>query len=160
MPDPVYPARSIPKTILWAGALVGTFDLTSACIYVGISSGGTPAAIGKYIASAIVGPEAFAGGTGMVIAGFLLHYLIAYIWTTFFFIVYPKLTLLRTNWLLTAVIYGLFIWTMMNRVVVPLSNTPKGPFNLQSAVINALILIVAIGIPLSLIARKTFIKSA
>lgn len=146
----------VGKTILWAGALVGTFDIASACIYVFLSSGGAPAAIGRYISSAILGPEAFSGGTGIVVLGFVLHYIIAYIWTTFFFLVYPRLPFLSKSVLLTGVLYGLFIWTMMNRVVVPLSNTPKGPFNVTSAVINAAILIVAIGIPLAIIARRTF----
>jgi hypothetical protein len=159
MTTPGNPHHQKPgRTILWAGALVGTFDIAAACIYVYFNSGGTPAAVFRYIASAILGPDAFTGGIGVVVLGLLLHYLIAYIWTAFFFIVYPMWRFLWKNWLLTGILYGLFIWTVMNRVVVPMSNTPKGPFNLTGAIINALILILAIGIPLALIAQRKFRK--
>jgi hypothetical protein len=48
----------------------------------------------------------------------------------------------------------MFIWLIMNRVVVQLSNTPKGPFRLTNSIIQCLILIAMIGLPLSYIARR------
>jgi hypothetical protein len=46
----------------------------------------------------------------------------------------------------------------MNRVVVPLSNASVSPFNLKQAIIAALILITAIGLPLSFIAHRFYSK--
>jgi hypothetical protein len=63
------------------------------------------------------------------------------------------LNLLAWNRVLTGIVYGLFIWVIMNRVVVPLSNASTGAFNLKQAFIAALILIGAIGLPLSFIAN-------
>jgi hypothetical protein len=45
---------------------------------------------------------------------------------------------------------------VMNFVVLPLSNTPKAPFNLFNAVKALLILIVVIGLPLSFLANHFF----
>jgi hypothetical protein len=63
---------------------------------------------------------------------------------------------MSTNRVLTGILYGLFIWLVMNRIVLPLSNTPTIPFKLYKAVKAATILIVMIGIPLSFIMQKYF----
>ena len=57
---------------------------------------------------------------------------------------------------MTGVVYGLFIWLTMNRIVVPLSNVAAFPFRITSAIIGASILMVAIGLPLSFIAHKFY----
>jgi len=66
------------------------------------------------------------------------------------------LKLLTWNWVLTGVAYGIFIWIIMNQAVVPMSNASTGAFNLKQAVIAALILIGAIGLPLSFIAHRFY----
>ncbi|HZH00159.1 MAG TPA: hypothetical protein VEY32_03705, partial [Flavisolibacter sp.] len=58
---------------------------------------------------------------------------------------------------LTGILYGAFIWAVMNLVVVPLSGIGSRPFNWENALINLLILIVCMGIPLSFMAL-TFYK--
>jgi uncharacterized membrane protein YagU involved in acid resistance len=60
--------------------------------------------------------------------------------------------------ILTAVVYGLFVWTVMNLIVVPLSNTVHRPFKIDGVLINMGILIVCIGLPLSFIANDFFRK--
>jgi len=74
----------------------------------------------------------------------------------FFFLIYPKLKLQSWNRVITAVLYGIFIWIIMNRLVVPMSNASVSAFNLKQAVIAALILIAAIGLPLSFIAHRFY----
>src|SRR5437764_12803255 len=97
--------------IITAWPIVGTLDILSAFIYSFIRTGKNNAAgILRYIASAIFGQEALKGGTAMVLAGLLLHYLIALSFTLFFFWLYPKVNFFRRNRLLTGILYGLFIW--------------------------------------------------
>lgn len=108
----------------------------------------------KYIASALFGKEAFSSGVTMSIVGLLLHYTIAFSFTVFFFWIYPKLKFLSINIFLTAVLYGLFVWTIMNQVVVPLSKIPERPFSWSGAAQAAAILIVCIGLPLTVIAKR------
>ncbi len=94
----------------------------------------------------------------MMLAGLILHYIIAFAFTIFFFWLFPKIKLLSKNKILTGVIYGIFIWMVMNLVVVPLSNIGPRPFTLANALINVIILIVCIGLPLSFIANTFYTK--
>jgi hypothetical protein len=145
--------------ILQAGLIVGTLDILSAFIYYYIKSGKTNfLVIFKFIASGIFGKAAGDGGTDMILAGFILHYAIAFSFTVFFFWLYPKVNVMSKNRIVTGVVYGLFVWALMNLVVVPLSNTVHRPFKIEGALINMGILIVCIGLPLSFIANAFFKK--
>ena len=145
--------------ILQAGLIVGTLDILSAFIYYYIKTGKTNfLVIFKFIASGIFGKEAGAGGTAMILAGFILHYAIAFSFTVFFFWLYPKVKVMSRNRIVTAIVYGLFVWTLMNLVVVPMSNTVHRPFKIEGAIINMCILIICIGLPLSFMANAFFRK--
>ncbi len=145
--------------ILQAGLIVGTLDILSAFIYYYIKSGKTNfLVIFKFIASGIFGKAAGDGGNDMILVGFILHYAIAFSFTVFFFWLYPKVNVMSKNRIVTGVVYGLFVWALMNLVVVPLSNTVHRPFKIEGALINMGILIVCIGLPLSFIANAFFKK--
>lgn len=149
---------SLGKNILLAGLLAGTLDISSAFIYVSIL-GREPIRVLYYIASGIMGKSATQQPTTLIaVFGLALHYFIAYSFTIFFFLIYSKLKIMAKNKYITAVVYGLFVWAVMNLVVVPLSNVIHGPFNLKNAAINAGILIIAIGLPVSLIAHAYYSK--
>jgi len=69
------------------------------------------------------------------------------------------LRILSRNRILTGIAYGIFIWCIMNFLVLPLSNIPSPITYKVSKVIKAtLILIVMIGLPLSFIAYNMFHK--
>ncbi len=94
----------------------------------------------------------------MVLWGLLFHYLIAYAFTLFFFVVYPRLGLVEKNKVVVGLGFGLLIWIVMNLVVVPLSGTPKLPFRPAQAVSGALILMGFVGLPLALSAHRFYGK--
>jgi len=145
------------KTVVLAWLLVGTLDITSATINYLANGGTNPVNILVYISSAIYGPQAKAiGPPSMAILGLSLHYLIALIWTIIFFILYPRIPAMSKNRLATGIVYGVCMQIIMSQVVVKLSNTAKGPFYLLNMTINAAILCVAIGIPLSFIAYRYY----
>ena len=146
--------------IIKAWLIVGTLDISSAFIYYFIKTGNNPLTILNYIASAILGKEAFSGGTMIRLLGLFLHYFIAFSFTIFFFWLFPKIKIFSKNKILTGIVYGIFVWAVMNLVVVPLSNIAARPFNVVSAIINAVILIVCIGIPLSFMASKFYKKES
>ena len=145
--------------ILQAGLIAGTLDILSAFIYYFIKSGKTNfLIIFKFIASAIFGKAAGEGGTGMILAGFILHYAIAFAFTIFFFWLYPKVNVMSKNRIVTAIVYGLFVWALMNLVVVPLSRIAPRPFDYVNAMINMGILIICIGLPISFMAHAYYKK--
>ena len=136
--------------------LVGSLDILAAFANYYIKTGKDPLVVLKYIASAVFGPSVYTSGTGMIVAGLVFHFIVAFMWTLFFFLIYRKLKLYSWNRVLTAVVYGMVIWVVMNLAVVPLTRASTGPFVLKQAIISALILIFAIGLPLSFIAYRFY----
>lgn len=146
--------------IFKAALLVGTLDILAAFLYYFIKTGKTDVfTVLKYVASGLFGKDAFSAGNGMIIAGFLLHYLIAFAFTLFFFWLFSKIPVFSKNKILIGISYGIFIWMVMNLVVVPFSHIGSQPFDIVNAATNVLILIVCIGIPLSFMAN-TKVKAA
>lgn len=146
----------IVKAIAWAGLLVGALDILAAIVNFKVATGKDPVLIFQYIASAVFGKDAYSNGALMPVLGLIFHFIIAYIFTTVFFIIYPKLKLHKYNAILVGVAYGILIWLAMNCIVVPLSKIGKFSFKLPGAFLQASILIVMIGIPLSFICKRYF----
>ena len=141
--------------VLMAGLLVGTLDISSAFIDYYLSTGKNPLNVLPYIASGAVGQQALAGGKPMMVLGLVFHYIIAYSFTGFFFLLYPLRGYMPANRVLTGILYGLFIWLVMNLLVVQLSLAPHAPIAAMKAgkvIKSLLILICMIGLPLSFIA--------
>ena len=146
---------SIQKKIIAAGLLVGTLDISAAIIKT-LINGGNPVRMFQFIASGVFGKAAFAGGAAFAAYGLLFHYCIAMCWTIFFFLVIAKWKITAENRVLTGIMYGVFIWGIMSRVILPLSSAPALKFKWMQAIIAMLILIAAIGLPLSFMAAKYY----
>ena len=143
--------------IVKAGLIVGTLDILSAFIYVFIKTGNfIPLGILKFVASGVFGKGAAAGGNMMVLAGVIIHYTIAFLFTIIFFLLYSGIKTLSKNKVLTGIIYGIFVWVVMNLIVLPFTNIAPRPFNMFNAIINMGILIICVGIPLSLMANSFY----
>ena len=145
------------STIIKAGLIAGTLDICSAFIY-GYIKGTSPGIILKYISKTAFGKTTFTDQAILMISGLLVHFAIAMSWAIIFFILYRYIKLMRQNRVLTGIIYGLIVWTMMNVVILPLHNHKPFVFKPESSTINALILIIAIGLPLSFIAHNYYSK--
>src|SRR5688500_18718690 len=141
------------KTILIIGLLAGTLDALGAIVVYQAE----PAGLFKFIARGAFGAgRAFSGGVEMVMWGILFHYFIAYAWTTLFFFLYPTASFMRKNKYVTGLLYGIFVWIIMNRVILPLSEIPQQPFNIRGALIGASILMVAIGLPIAILTHRYY----
>ncbi len=139
-----------------AGFVAGTLDILAACIQFYISTGRGPVPVLRYISSAVLGKKAYQSIIPSALFGLFLHYLVAFIFTVFFFWIYPKLRLQLVNKFLLAIIYGVIVWLIMNLVVVRLSYAPQGPFVFDKALLAMAILVVCIGLPLSFIIGKHY----
>jgi hypothetical protein len=150
-------ASSTPVASIWKAALLaGLLDIAAALIQYTANGGKTPSIVFKFIASGVFGRKAFAGGTGMIVAGFIFHLLIALSLAFLFFFLCKKWPWFYRHPIPAAVAYGIFAWLLMNLVILPLSNTPSMPFELPKAVIGTLILIGCIGLPLSVLIGNHF----
>ena len=141
--------------ILFTALLTGIIDI----LFAFIINYKTPAAIIlKFIASGVFGKAAFKGGTDMVCYGLLIHFCIAAAWTTVFFLLYPKLSGILKSRVALIIVTGVIIWLVMGLVIVPLSRTPSDKYHLISIIKNMAALILAYGLPFTLIAGKFYNK--
>jgi uncharacterized membrane protein YagU involved in acid resistance len=146
---------SAVQTIVSATLIAGSLDIIAAIISFLAKGNKEPIKIFYYIASGIFGKEmAYGSGTWMAFLGLFLHYMIAFIWSVFLFLVYPWLKPFLKNKVVIGLLYGIFVWVIMNRVVLPISNTRPSPFSIQGAIIGCLILMFCIGLPISLIVDR------
>jgi hypothetical protein len=146
------------KAIFLTGLLAGFLDGAAALLLFVARGAKRPLLLFQYIASAVYGNHAFTGGRKMIIAGVLFHLGIAMTFITFYFLLFPHVKWLGLYPLVSAVLYGLLVWLMMNRIVVPLSRAQARPFSWAMVYINMVILILTIGIPAAYIARWFYKK--
>lgn len=137
-------------TVLQTCLLTGTLDAFAAIL---ISYKIPPAVIFKFIASGWFGKEAMSGGTSMILWGLIFHYLVAAFFTVALFFLYPRIVKILKNKYLIGIIYGLAIWVIMNYIVLPMTNIPKGHAHLEliSLLKGIAALITCIGLPVALI---------
>ena len=145
------------SAIVLTGLLAGVLDGAAAVAHYMYRGGRAPARIFNFIASGVFGPAAMTGGTPMVLAGVVLHLMIAIGWTALFFLAAKQFDVLRRHAVAASVVYGVFVWIMMNKVALPLSRVQMGPGGTwNSILVGVLILVVCIGFPVSLGARRYF----
>jgi uncharacterized membrane protein YagU involved in acid resistance len=143
--------------IIKAGLIAGTLDILAAITNYYIITGKTPEGVFKFIASGAFGSSAFTGGTEMIVAGILFHYLIAFGFTILFFLIYPKLKQRLSSYIiLTGLVYGVIAWCIMNLVVIPISRTPTLKPDTTQTIIAMLFLMFFIGLPVAIITRKHY----
>ncbi len=148
------------RTILAAWLVAGTLDITAASLYYPLVYKFKLILLYQNIASGVFGAKAFSGGPGMAALGLLFHYFIALSWTLFFFIIYPKVKIMWRNRYATATGFGMFVWVVMNLVVVPLSRVDRGAFTIRHFIVSVVFLVICIGLPLSLIAGRYYSRHA
>jgi len=142
-----------PHPILYGTLVVGTLDLLDAFIFFGWRSGATPGRILQSIASGVYGRNASRMGIHSMGAGFLLHYLIAFLIVAIFYAVSRAIPLLRKQTVVAGILYGIAAYFVMNYVVIPLSAAGRGPFVLPVFINGILIHALGVGLPAAWFAR-------
>ena len=148
--------KNVFKTIARAGLIAGTLDAAGAIILFLAKGGQNPLRIFQYIASAVFGKKAYSPGLEFAWWGILFHFIIAYAFTCLFFFLYPRIKILAKNTAVAGILYGIFIWLVMNLIIVPLTNARKFPFDIGQALLGVVILILAIGLPVAFMARRFY----
>jgi len=144
------------KLVFKAGLFAGLLDISCAFIYSYIKRGTSPTTVLKFIAEKVFGKDVFTNDMLLSITGLLIHFTIAMFWAFVFFMFYRNLKLMRSNTIVTGIMYGLFVWVMMNVILLPAWDNKVYEFNGAASIISAVILIIAIGLPLSYNANKNY----
>jgi len=151
--------KSFFASALTAGLIAGTLDITAACIHAYIRNGTTPVQVLKGVASGAVDPTTFSSGTLLAILGLIVHFIIALSFTFFFFFLAKQIHSLVKYPVPVAILYGIFVWSAMRYLILPYLSriTPKaivGQEAIINAIIGAVILMVCIGLPNALLAKR------
>jgi len=151
----------LPKAILWAGLVCGCMDITAAFIDVGVNFGRSPLWLLQNVASALLGPASYEGGVPTAALGLLIHFSVAFTWTTIFYLLSRRFPGLLRQAVLSGLLYGAFVYFFMFRVVLPLTIQLKSlylttPFNHNWPLLRLSQFFVhlgCVGLPIALVIR-------
>jgi hypothetical protein len=121
--------NSALHAIVWGGLACGILDITSALVGYGMV-GVKPIRILQSVASGWMGPAAFQGGVPTAVLGTAFHFLIAFTAAAVYYLASRKLTFMRTQTLLSGILYGEAVFFFMHFVVLPLSHARHSPMSL------------------------------
>ena len=151
-------ARKALLTILVAGLVAGTFDITYACIFSYVRRGVTPAAVFRSVAAGALGPSAREGGVKIAILGLGFHFLIALIWASVYFLASRVLPFMITHAICSGILYGACVYLVMYGIVLRVSaiHATAYPWSYPWPVLigNVLIHTLGIGLTIALVVRK------
>ena len=139
--------------MLAAGFACGVLDITAAFIVYGFF-GAKPVPLLQGIASGLLGSKAFQGGLATALLGLLCHFVIAFGAATVYFVASRTTPFLNQNAVVSGTLYGVAVYFIMNRFVVPLSAVAKRPFSLKMMIVGIVIHIFCVGLPISLSVRR------
>lgn len=148
-PPPASPLRAI----LWGGLLCGALDITAAFVIYG-AMGLPPMRLLQGIASGLLGPSAFAGGTPTALLGFFFEFLIAAGAAAVYVLASRWMAFLTRQPWLAGPLYGIVVYWFMQLVVLPLSRYAHHRFSLEITLIGIAIHMVCVGPPIALAARR------
>jgi hypothetical protein len=143
------PARSI----LLGGLISGTIDFFYAT-GKRLNAGGSVEALWKGVASGLLGQTARDGGLGMAILGVVLHFTICLGAAVVFYLIARKVSFVKKQWLLSAVLFGFAFLLVMNYVILPLSQIGRPIYVGEGFAWAILGHILMIGFPIAFFASR------
>ena len=115
------------RAIFYGGLTAGALDLIDAFVFFGMRSGARPMGILHSIAAGFLGRDAArAGGIPTAIVGFFSHFLVAFCIVTVYVLASRLIPLLRKQWVVCGLLFGVIAYFVMTWLVVPMSNAGSG----------------------------------
>lgn len=146
------------RPILIGGLIAGVLDITYAFVFSYLRSGRSPAFILKSVASGALGPDAYRGGAKTATLGLAFHFLIALAAAGVYVLASRVLPFLTTHPIISGMIYGLCVYTVMNCIVLRVSafRATAWPWSYPNSVLigGLLIHMLGIGLPIALVNRR------
>jgi len=147
------------QTILVAGLIAGTLDITAAFLFSGLRATNphSPIWVLQSVASGLLGADSFKGGWASAALGAACHYLIALTAAAVFYAASRKLPFLVRHAVVSGLLYGIVVYSVMNFVVLPLSAFPfKLSYPPAVLLRSSLIIMVCVGLPIALVVRRRY----
>jgi hypothetical protein len=142
-------APSAFSTIFWTGMITGTLDGIASALFFHAKLGLNAGQVMQIVASALLGEASFKGGYLTVFSGTVLHYLLAFAISAFYFYAFPAIAALRKWPVIFGLLYGLGVWLVVNLLVLPLTRMSLPPFELTGALIAIVWHMILVGLPIA-----------
>lgn len=145
-------ARAIPA-IAWATLVAGILDISSAFI-LAYPKGVSPIAVLQGVAAGLIGREsAMEGEWATAALGLAIHFFIALVVTTVFYLASRKLVFLTRHPVISGLLYGVAVYGVMYWIVMPLAYPVVHP-SLSRDLTAICVHMLLIGLPIALIVRR------
>jgi hypothetical protein len=141
-------------TILYGGLTVGLLDACDATLFFG-ALGASPERIARHVASGLLGPSSFDGGTAPIVLGVLLHFTVAICIATVFYLCARALPVLVRHPVRGGLGFGVVAYFVMTWIVVPLSRAPHGTPRLLVLINGIVGHALLVGLPIALWAARS-----
>jgi hypothetical protein len=149
------------RAIVYGGLTVGVLDLLDAFLFFGLRSGARPMAILHSIgAGSRARHAARAGGVPTAIVGLASHFLVALCIVTVYVLASRMIPVMRKQWVICGIVFGVIAYFVMTWLVVPLSNAGNGQITfalpVMPVMINGLLIhAFGVGLPAAYFASRT-----
>ena len=147
------------RAILWGGLGAGILDIMAAFINTAIRNGRGPMSVLQAIASGILGANSYKGGIASAALGAAIHFFIAFVICTIFFLASRKLPFLVKNWIICGLLYGVGAYFVMYGIVLRLTFHRNFLTAFGSIIQGVLIHMFCVGLPISFAVHR-FSKSS
>ena len=140
------------RTIVTAGLVVGVLDISSAFVIwwqrgVALQHGL------QGIAGGLLGAKSYEGGMATAAVGLALHFFIAFVVVSTFYLTSRRITFLTKQAVVSGVLYGIGVYIVMYWFVLPTA-FPTFRHRLWNELLAVAIHISLIGLPCALIVRR------
>jgi hypothetical protein len=142
-----------PPAIAWAGLIAGLLDISSAFVLAYPKSVG-PISVLQGVAAGLIGREsAINGGLATAGLGLAIHFFIAFVVATVFYVASRKLVFLTRHAVISGLLYGVVVYGFMYWIVMPLAYPVVHPSVSRDATAVCVHMFL-IGLPIALIVHR------
>jgi hypothetical protein len=148
--------NSLLRPIALGGLSIGILHLIiQEWIVYSLVQGNPFISVQQYIASALIGNAAFAGGIATALLGTFLHFCVSFVIAGVFILSADRIPFLRRYAIAAAFLYGFGVFLVMNMIVLPFSAAPPLPAPTVPQLIEMIIdHILVIGVPLAFLVQR------
>ena len=137
------------RAIIWGGLAAGILDISAAFINTKIRTGRSPLWVLQSIASSLLGTDAYKDGLLSGALGAVIHFFIAFVFCTVYFMASRKLAFLTNRWIVCGLLYGVGAYFFMYGIVLRLTFHRDFLTPFSSIVLGVLIHMFCVGLPIS-----------
>jgi uncharacterized membrane protein YagU involved in acid resistance len=139
------------QAILFGGLIAGTVDIGAASLI----SGRSPVFISQFIAGGLLGRPSLDGGMQTAALGVALQWAMSVIIAAIYVLASTRLDMLRRNWLLFGILYGIPVYCVMEYVVLPLSAWHRVPKFVPIPFAENMLAMMVFGVVIAWFASRT-----